>query len=91
MASAHAAASAAAPTKHAAAEQRLRDRQAAGTRIPLYETQQQKVRRENRSTKASVLTVCVSQVAADLVSKLPYILPPLGVLILTLLGFAVFM
>jgi len=31
------------------------------------------------------------QVAADLVSKLPYILPPVGVLILTFLGFAVFM
>ena len=37
------------------------------------------------------LTVCAAQVAADLVSKLPYILPPVGVLILTLLGFAVFM
>lgn len=59
-------------TKQAAAEKRLRERQAAGTRIPLYETQQQKV-------------------AADLVSKLPYILPPVGVLILTVLGFAVFM
>jgi hypothetical protein len=36
-------------------------------------------------------TECVVQVAADLVSKLPYILPPVGVLILSLLGFAVFM
>jgi hypothetical protein len=42
-ASAHAAASSAALSKQAAAEKRLRERQAAGTRIPLYETQQQKV------------------------------------------------
>ena len=44
-----------------------------------------------RCTHELPLTVCAVQVAADLVSKLPYILPPVGVLILTLLGFAVFM
>ena len=37
------------------------------------------------------LQLMMMQVAADLVSKLPYILQPVGVLILTLLGFAVFM
>jgi hypothetical protein len=43
VAPAHTAASTATMTKQAAAEKRLRERQAAGTRIPLYETQQQKV------------------------------------------------
>jgi hypothetical protein len=39
------AASSASLSKQAAAEKRLRERQAAGTKIPLYETQQQKVQR----------------------------------------------
>ena len=77
-------------TKQAAAEKRLRERQAAGTRIPLYETQQQKVVPSGAPILPG-LTRRVPQVAADLVSKLPYILPPVGVLILTVLGFAVFM
>jgi hypothetical protein len=48
-------------------------------------------RRYGEHAPSQLQTECVGQVAADLVSKLPYILPPVGVLILTLLGFAVFM
>jgi hypothetical protein len=85
-------------SKQAAAEKRLRERQAAGTKIPLYETQQQKVRSQPALLPPLFALVCrawtcaeLQQVAADLVSNLPYILPPVGVLILSLLGFAVFM